>query len=493
MPEASPYGREPRIGILVVAYNAASTLETTLERIPPDFRPRISEVFVCDDASPDNTYLVGIGYQEAGHDLPVTVIRHEKNLGYGGNQKSGYTMAAEHDLDIIVLLHADGQYAPEFLPAMVEPLVRGEADAVFGSRMLEKGAALRGGMPKYKFVGNRILTRIENAMLGTTLSEFHSGYRAYNVHALEELDLSATSDDFNFDTQIIVALHAKQKRIVEIPIPTFYGDEISHVNGMKYAGQVVTDVAVYRLAKLGLTPGELAEVSDELELRESEAASNKLILEMTADVAPTRVLDVGCSRTRLTQALQGRGHRITGAAALETPQIEKGVDEFVVADLDQGLPEAVGSGYDLILAADILETVRRPETLLREVSERLTPGGRLIVSLPNFGHWYPRARTVAGAFDYDQRGILDQTHIRFYTRRSILRMMKKNGLEVRRMSTTGLPLDVIFERSSVTKRAVLAVDSLLVRLRPTLFAYEFVLELQPVEPPRSVVWARRDT
>jgi glycosyltransferase involved in cell wall biosynthesis len=317
MPGSAPFGREPRIGILVVAYNAASVLTETLERIPADFRPRISDVFVCDDASPDDTYLVGLGYQET-HDLPVSVIRHVHNLGYGGNQKAGYALAAEKDLDIIVLLHADGQYAPEFLPAMVEPLVAGEADAVFGSRMLDPGGALRGGMPKYKFVGNKILTRIENRMLGTELSEFHSGYRAYNVHALADLDLSATSDDFNFDTQIIIALHAKGKRIVEIPIPTFYGEEISHVNGLKYAGQVVTDVAVYRLARMGLTPGELAEIGQDQRDREERAASNDIVVRWAGEVPAPRVLALGCSRPTLLETLRAGGHHVTGVVSAAT-------------------------------------------------------------------------------------------------------------------------------------------------------------------------------
>ncbi|MCW2846549.1 MAG: putative glycosyltransferase/methyltransferase [Marmoricola sp.] len=483
--------REPRIGILVVAYNAASTLARTLERIPVEFRQRISEVFVSDDASPDGTYLVGIDIQATVPDLPITVIRHERNLGYGGNQKVGYTMAAEHGLDIVVLLHADGQYAPEFLPAMVEPLVRGEADAVFGSRMMQRGAALRGGMPTYKFIGNRILTTIENAALGTSLSEFHSGYRAYNVHALSALDLSATSDEFNFDTQIIIALHAAGRRIVEIPIPTFYGDEISHVNGMKYAGQVVTDVAVYRLATLGLTPGELADVKEEVDQRESEAASNRQILALLENLEPSRVLDVGCARLKLDEALRRRGHRLTGTASAETPEISKHVDEFVPGDLDHGLPDGVGSDFDLVVFADTLEHVRHPQRLLRQASSRLAPGGRLVVSVPNFGHWYPRARTVLGAFDYDQRGILDATHVRFFTRRSILRMLKKSGLVVTRMSTTGLPLDVVMGRPSLVKRVLLAVDGWLVRARPTLFAYEFIFEVRPVEPPRSTVWPRR--
>src|SRR5207253_4339066 len=124
-----------------------------LDRIPRDFVPRIERVLVADDASQDSTYLVGVGYQQTTSDLPLTVIRHPENLGYGGNQKAGYRMAIEHGLDIIVLLHGDGQYAPECIADLVDPLVRGEADAVFGSRMMNGGDARKGGMPLYKYVG----------------------------------------------------------------------------------------------------------------------------------------------------------------------------------------------------------------------------------------------------------------------------------------------------------------------------------------------------
>ena len=486
-----PFGRDPRIGVLVVAYNAASTLAQTLDRIPTEFRSQIAEVFVCDDASPDRTYLVGLGYQKTQRDLPISVIRHEKNLGYGGNQKAGYQLAAEHDLDIIVMLHADGQYAPEFLPAMVEPLVRGEADAVFGSRMMEKGAARKGGMPAYKFLGNKILTRIENRLLGSDLSEFHSGYRAYNVHTLSELDLSATSDGFNFDTQIIIALHSHGKKIVEIPIPTYYGDEICYVNGMQYAADVVADVGVYRLAKMGFTPGELAQVGDEYDLKESEGSSHQVILDLMDARPPAKVLDVGCSGGMLAELLRDRGHHVTGVDSLEIPGVDKRVDQFFQADLEQGIPEEVGSGFDVAIAADVLEHLRNSDALLREMGSRLNEGGRILVSVPNFGHWYPRTRTALGIFDYDQRGILDKTHVRFFTRRSLLRMVKKSGFTVKRMEFTGLPVDVVAGKRSLLKRTILAVDSMLVRFRPTLFAYQFVVELEPVPPPRSVVWARK--
>ena len=140
-----------RIGIVVVAYNAASTLASVLDRIPDEFIERIGGILVCDNHSDDPTYLVGVGYQQTStRNLPITVIRQERNLGYGGNQKTGYRWAIEQDFDVAVLLHADGQYAPEMLPDIVEPLDRGEADVVFGSRMMVPRQALRGGMPLYK-------------------------------------------------------------------------------------------------------------------------------------------------------------------------------------------------------------------------------------------------------------------------------------------------------------------------------------------------------
>ena len=272
---------EPRVGIVVVAYNAASTLAKVLDRIPPAFVPRISDVLVCDDASDDSTFLVGLGYQQTS-ELPLTIIRQERNLGYGGNQKAAYRWAIEHGLDIVVLLHGDGQYAPEELPNIVAPIVDGECDAVLGSRMMEKGAARRGGMPLYKFVGNRILTTFQNAVMGTDLTEWHSGYRAYRVAALREIPFEQNHDGFDFDTQIIIQLVEAGKRIVEIPIPTYYGDEICYVNGIGYARDVVSDVVRYRMHKIGFGSGDTAFASRDYEVKEGELSSHEQILAWVA-------------------------------------------------------------------------------------------------------------------------------------------------------------------------------------------------------------------
>src|ERR1700733_8166481 len=182
----------PRIGILVVAYNAETTLGSVIQRIPSSIMSKIEEIFVFDDASSDATLAVGRQLEkEDFHDGKLSIYRNEVNQMYGGNQRVGYQYAIRRGLDIVVLLHGDGQYAPEVMQDLLTPLERGTAEMVMGSRMMVRGAARVGNMPLYKYVGNKILTGIENTLAGTNLSEFHSGYRAYSVQALRTIPLDA--------------------------------------------------------------------------------------------------------------------------------------------------------------------------------------------------------------------------------------------------------------------------------------------------------------
>ncbi|MFM8265840.1 MAG: glycosyltransferase family 2 protein [Acidimicrobiia bacterium] len=238
-----------KVGVLVVAYEAEATLESVLNRIPETFRASLHTILVCDDASTDDTYQVGMRVKDSRPELPLQVLRRPVNLGYGGNQKAGYRWMIDNGLDVVVLLHGDGQYAPEFLPQMAAPILEGRADVVFGSRMLEPGAALRGGMPKYKFVGNKILTFLQNRLAGVRLSEWHSGYRAYSISSLAGVGFELNADYYDFDTQIILQMISARQRIVEIPIPTFYGDELSRVNGVRYGWRILRHTLRWRLSR----------------------------------------------------------------------------------------------------------------------------------------------------------------------------------------------------------------------------------------------------
>lgn len=485
-PTSDPIDDAPalRVGIVVVAYNAASTLAQVLDRIPEDFRRRVDAVLVSDDASSDATYLVGLGYQAHDPGLPLTVIRRDRNLGYGGNQKACYRWAIDHGLDVVVLLHGDGQYAPECLPDLVAPIEAGDADAVFGSRMLVPGAARAGGMPRYKFVGNRILSTIQNRLAGVELSEWHSGYRAYATAALRDIPFEVNSDGFNFDTQIIVQLIEAQKRIVEVPIPTYYGDEICHVQGIPYGLSVLADVATYRAHKMGFGSGALAFASQSYEDKTGYDSSHDRLLAWLAGRPPCRILDLGCGSGGLGAALRDAGHEVIGVDRDEAPGVRDRLDAFVKADLDEGLPPAITSGVDVVLAADVFEHLRQPEDLFDQLAAMLEPGAVVVTSVPNFAHWYPRLRVLVGRFDYDRRGILDRTHLRFFTRRSFERMVRAAGWRIRRRECTGLPLAVATRGGSAPSGAlglIHRIDRVLVRIRPTLFGYQFLYEL---EPPR---------
>jgi glycosyltransferase involved in cell wall biosynthesis len=238
--------KAPRIGIFIIAYNAVNHLSKTIARIPKAVYEQVEEIFVIDDCSKDNTYFAALGYKHENNVEKLTVHRNEKNQGYGGNQKVGYQYAIDRGLDIVALVHGDGQYAPEALQSLLDPLIQKEADCVFGSRMSKGLEALRGGMPLYKFAGNKILTTIQNQLSGLNLTEYHSGYRLYSVDALRNIPFTSFTNNWHFDTQILLALAERGYRIVERPIPTYYGDEICHVNGIPYAAHcLITSFRYY--------------------------------------------------------------------------------------------------------------------------------------------------------------------------------------------------------------------------------------------------------
>src|SRR5262245_39375223 len=218
-----PSSTRTRVLIFIVAYNAERTIEAVLRRIPTELAQYDTEILIIDDSSSDATFeRAQILEKTQQLSIPLTVLFNPVNQGYGGNQKIGFHYAIRKKFDVVALLHGDGQYAPERLPQLIEPLAAGNAEAVFGSRMMESGNALRGGMPYYKYVGNKVLTRIQNRILGSSLSEFHSGYRVYSVEALNRIPFDRNTNEFHFDTEIIVQFLRAGMRIHELPIPTFY-------------------------------------------------------------------------------------------------------------------------------------------------------------------------------------------------------------------------------------------------------------------------------
>jgi glycosyltransferase involved in cell wall biosynthesis len=234
-----------KIVVVMPAYNAEKTLEQTFKEIPFNI---VDEVILVDDHSRDNT-------SEVARQVGVhKVIRHDKNKGYGGNQKTCYKAALESGADVVVMLHPDYQYTPLLLEAMVYPIARGLFDVMLGSRILGKGA-LKGGMPMYKYIANRFLTFFQNVMMGQKLAEYHTGYRAFSKKVLETLPLENNSDDFVFDNEMLGQITYAGLQIGEVTCPTKYFEEASSINfsrSTKYGFGVLGVSIAYRLQSWGL-------------------------------------------------------------------------------------------------------------------------------------------------------------------------------------------------------------------------------------------------
>ena len=474
-----------RIGILIVAYNAVTTIAKVLRRIPADVWANVEEVVIFDDASKDDTYELVVGYKSISDLTKLSVIRNQANLGYGGNQKAGYRYFIEKGFDIVVLLHGDGQYAPEVLSHLYAPLVTRRAEAVFGSRMMpDYGGPLKGGMPLYKYVGNRILTAFENRALGMQLTEFHSGYRGYSLAALKKLDFSQMTDDFHFDTEIIVKLQHQGFRIVEVPIPTYYGGEICYVNGFKYARDVFRSVIRYKQTVRSVTCNpEYKEYFIRYPLKESKYSSHYYFLRLTG--RNHKVLDIGCGEGFFARLLADESNSVTGIDTLPSVKCADALEKYIRADLDRGLADAraelAEEKFDRILLQDVLEHVRFPEILLRDCQHLLTPHGQVLVSLPNVANITVRLLLLIGRFDYTERGILDKTHLRFFTRRTARRMLDEGGFEIIDEKTTVMPIELVLGLSQNNPfiRLLNGLLALMTKVFPTLFGYQYIFVIVP--------------
>jgi glycosyltransferase involved in cell wall biosynthesis len=248
--EETGAGAKPRVIVVMPAYNAARTLADTYRRIPVDV---VDEVILVDDGSADETVQVA-------RQLELTLVVHPHNAGYGANQKTCYMEALRRGADVVVMLHPDGQYDPTLIPEMIRVIGEGRGDLVLGSRFLAPGGPLEGGMPRYKYLANRFLTIVENAVLGTRLSELHTGYRAFSRRLLESVPFLRNSSDFAFDTEMIFQAVHFGFRTAEVPVTTRYFNDASSITfggSLVYGLKTLTIALRYLLHRVGLVPCHL--------------------------------------------------------------------------------------------------------------------------------------------------------------------------------------------------------------------------------------------
>lgn len=474
-----------RVLVFIVAYHAERHLQSVLGRIPASLiNDPLVDILVIDDGSADEGAAIGAAWADAHDARNVGVLRNSENQGYGGNQKIGYRIAIEAGYEFVILLHGDGQYAPELLPQFISTWRATGADVVLGSRMTDLKSARRGRMPLYKLVGNRILTAFQNAATRKSLSEYHTGYRAYATAFLRRVPFEINTDEFHFDTEILYQAFHAGARIEEFPIPTHYGDEISRVQGLRYARDVVAATIRYRMHQLGMLCDlkyrrlEIARYEEKTYMAYS---SHSLALRVVRREQPRTLLDIGCGLGFIARHCTQLGIEVTG---IDTqPPLPDTMAHFRQTNLESDPTPPDALNFDMILMLDVIEHLAEPEQFLLDLRNRSAANGSsksaplCVISTPNVAFAAVRLNLLLGRFNYAERGILDITHKRLFTRKSLLAALTQCGYAVECVFPSAVPFQAVFK--GTTGRVLGRMSEIAARVWPSLFAFQFVVVCRP--------------
>ncbi len=480
--------RAKKIALFIVAYNAERHIQKTIERIPKDIINSLAEIYFIDDSSNDKTVEKTKAVFKKLGIRNYRVMRTPFNQGYGGNQKIGYYYAIKNNYDYVIMLHGDGQYPPEFIPLIIEQFENPKVSAVFGSRMINKYQAIRGGMPLYKWLGNQILTGIENKLMNSRLSEFHSGYRAYSVNALKSIPFYLNSNDFHFDTDIIIQFLANNLKIVEISIPTHYGDEICHVNGMKYFWNCIKSVVKYRFYKIGIFYQPNFDIKSSLvrnyPIKESRNSLHYYVTNKLPWNKTDNVIEIGANDGALSERVSPLVASIV-AVDIQKPDSRPGI-KSVELDLNSDFTDALGRNkYDRVIALDVIEHLYDPEKSMARINNIMKTGGKLYISTANIAFIIMRATLLIGWFNYGKSGILDKTHHRLFTVNTLKRLLRNSGFKVEQVVGFGPPI-----ADSISNKGVLKIidraAGFLARLKPSIFSFSFLIIAEKKAPLEEI-------
>ena len=364
----------------------------------------------------------------------------------------------------------------------MEPLNSNEVDAVFGSRMLTKGTALKGGMPLYKFIGNKILTSFQNFLLSSKLSEFHSGYRIYKVSALKKIPFELNANDYSFDSEIIIQLIISKLKIKELPIPTYYGDEISYVNGFKYAYQICVATIKSQLQKKGLFYDRKFDTKDESENlyvnKENFYSTHSEILKKIEN--NSKILDIGCNDGYIANLLKTKKNCYVVGIDKKKDSNNLNLDEFINHDLNTGLPEIDYQKFDYIILLDVIEHLNDPESFIDQLKKNISENEniKIIISTPNIAFFVMRIMLLIGNFNYGKRGILDKTHTRLFTFSTLKYLLLQSGFSIIEKKGIPAPYPLAIGENFISK-LLLEINFLLIKISKTMFSYQIMYTVTP--------------
>jgi 2-polyprenyl-3-methyl-5-hydroxy-6-metoxy-1,4-benzoquinol methylase len=472
--------------ICIATYQAEYHIEQVLRRLPKEiWNSKKYHVLLSDDASNDDTTgKAKHTFEELGANY--TILKLHINQGYGGNQKVCYRYAIEQRFDRVIMLHGNGQYAPELILDFIKHFDEQGVDIVLGSRMMKIASAKKGKMPLYKIVGNFILTWIQNKISNQKLTDFHTGYRAYTTEFLKSIPFELNSNDFDFDTEILLQAFHSNAKIHEFLVPTHYGDEISRVSGLKYAWQVFVAALNFRMQQLGIKVSLKYPYSANQIYRDKTDDPNSthsfalnLILSELGDFSTDRknILDIGCGPGHLAKKLVEYPVYITGIDYF--PPENSCFSEFITMDLERDKWKIDIAEYDHVLILDVIEHFVDPEGFLLKLRHYMKRFRypKIMISTPNIGFFLIRLNLLIGQFNYADRGILDVTHKRLFTMKTFKKLLSETGYEIESIRGVGVPFQTLGKNNLFKVFGQLSAK--LARIYPSLFAFQFFAVIRP--------------
>jgi glycosyltransferase involved in cell wall biosynthesis len=480
---------EKKVLIFIPAYHVESTLEKVLNRIPAAIYNYNYEILIIDDKSSDHTFDRATAYKSRHKEIHLTLLCNPENQGYGGNQKLGYRYAIENDFDAVVLLHGDGQYPPEVLEKLILPVLDEKFDAVFGTRMAKGLKPVSSGMPLYKYAGNRILSSMQNRILGMRLSEFHSGYRVYAVKTLKQIPFELNTNGFHFNTEMVIQLKLNESRISEIPIPTCYNDEKCYVNGFVYAWNVIKAALKAKFQQMNISYHRQFDISKPghgYPPKFDFLSSHTMAIN---EVTPgAHVLDIGCGAGHIGRELEKRRCQVTGVD-IATEEEENSLQKFSKIDLNREAIPFPPDSFDFILILDVLEHLDPPAQF--NLLEKIRAGSKskkpvILITVPNIAFLFIRWQLLMGKFNYGKQGILDMTHRYLFTFKSIRRFLKQAGYKIEKTKGIPPPYPLVIG-NNVVSRFLLRINAWLIWLIPGLFSYQIFVKATPLSTAKQLL------
>ena len=469
--------------IFIVAYNHENFIEKVLDRLPKSLLEENYEILIIDDASIDKTFEIANRWSDKNHKIKIRILKNNINYGYGGNQKIGMEYAIKNNFDTLTLLHGDGQYAPEIIHQLIKFHIKENASLTLGSRMINKRDALKGRMPLYKFVGNIILTKLQNLILRTNLSEFHTGYRVYSIKSLSNCKFFLNTNKYHFDTEIIIQHLANNFKIVEYAIPTYYGDEISYVNGINYAFNIIKQSIFYKFQKLGIFYSEKYNYLEENYENKSHFDSTHLTA-INYVKSNSKILDLGSSNAIYLNLLKDKKNcyikTVNKNAGLKNPKVDK--EEII--DLDYNIPNKIDE-YDYIFLLDIVEHLKDPEKFISRLHNELVSKQTVIASTGNISFIIIRLMLLFGSFNYGNRGILDKTHTRLYTF-STFKNLFINNFDIIKIKGIPAPFPIALGENILSK-ILLKINIFFIKISKNLFSYQILFILKPKSSLKNIL------